>query len=41
VYEEDIPKENSLYNRVYYVKTANRMKVHDICVPLVHNIMQS
>jgi len=24
-----------------YVKTANRIKVHDICVPLVHNVMQS
>ena len=41
VYEEDIPKENSLYNRDEYVKTANRMKVHDICVPLIHNVMQS
>jgi len=36
-----LPKENSLYNRDEGVKTTNKMKVRDISVLLVRNVLQS
>jgi len=41
VYKQGIAKENSLYNRDEHVKTANKMKMHDICILLVHNALHS
>ena len=41
MYEQGVRKDNGLCNRDEYVITDNGMEVYDICVLLVHNVLQS